>query len=107
MSKDFTSTFNNLIGIDNTNKNTQQKYGVQEEQKVQSVKEAQAEQHTQGRKGYKMQRINMAFTPDNIDFLRTISKVKGQTMTQFVNDILDKAREENKDLIEQIKSLNI
>ena len=104
MSKDFTSTFNNLIGIDNTNKNTQQKHEVQ---KVQSVKEAQAEQHTQGRKGYKMQRINMAFTPDNIDFLRTISKVKGQTMTQFVNNILDKAREENKELIEQIKSLNI
>lgn len=104
MAKDFSNTFNDLIGI---NKEVQQTQDTHEVQEVPTIQEAQATQQTQGRKGYKMQRINMAFTPDNIDFLRTISKVKGQTMTQFVNDILDKARAENKELIEQIKSLNI
>ena len=105
MAKDFTSTFNSLIGVEKEDKKEVQQ--IQEAQEVHNLQEAQAAQQTQGKKGYKMQRINMAFTPDNIEFLRVVSKVKGQTMTQLVNTILDEAREANKDLIEQIKSLNL
>ena len=87
--------------------------GAQAEQETQAVQEVQ-ELHerqealaTQGKKGAKAQRINMAFTPSNMEFIKIMARVKGQTMTQFVNAILDKAREENKDTIEAIKNLNL
>ena len=34
----------------------------------------------------------MAFTPDNIDYIRVMSKVKGVTMTQYVNGLIDSER---------------
>ena len=61
------------------------------------------EQKTQGRKGYKMQRINMAFTPDNIQFIRDMSKAKGMTMTQYVNGVLNKEREKNSNYLKTLK----
>lgn len=33
-------------------------------------------------------RINMAFTPGNYRFIQQFSKLKGQTMTDFVNDVV-------------------
>ena len=47
----------------------------------------------------------MAFTPDNIDYLRLVSKAKGLTMTQFVNEIIDRERERNSDILEQLKAV--
>lgn len=99
--KDFSATFEGLTST--PKKEVQQ---IQEVQEVHTIQEAQAAQQTQGKKGYKMQRINMAFTPDNIEFLRLVSKVKGQTMTQLVNAILDQEREKQKELLDQIKALN-
>ena len=46
----------------------------------------------------------MAFTPDNIDYLRLASKAKGLTMTQFVNEIIEREREQNADIVEQLKA---
>lgn len=94
--------------VSNTDKvqEVQKVYETQQEQIVQDVLKAQEVQQTQGKKGCKMQRINMAFTPNNIDFIRVIAKLKGQTMTQYVNDILDKEREENKALYDQIQELS-
>ena len=43
---------------------------------------------TQGRKGCKAVRINMAFTPENYEFIKTMAKASGQTMTEFVNLII-------------------
>lgn len=60
-----------------------------EKQKVQE------EQKTQGRKGIKMQRINMAFTPSNIDYIRVMAAIRGQTMTQFVNALITQDKEKN------------
>ena len=60
---------------------------------------------TQGRKGCKIQRVNMAFSADNYDFLRTVSKLKGDSITNFVNFIVDKYREEHSDIYEQAKKL--
>lgn len=57
--------------------------------------EAQA---TQRKPREKLPRINMAFSPDNYDFIQTMARVRGETLTAFVNDIMDKAREENADL---------
>lgn len=73
-----------------------------ETQDTQAVQEAQA---TQGRKGMKMQRINMAFTPTNIDYIRVMAAIRGQTMTQFVNAIIAQDREQNGDAYEAAKEL--
>lgn len=50
---------------------------------------------TQGRKGCKAPRINMAFTPANHDFIKTMSKITGMTMSDFTNFVITKYREEH------------
>lgn len=86
--------------------------GTQEEHKADEVQEVQVDfterqeaLRTQGKKGAKAQRFNMAFTPSNLDFIRVMSKIKGLTMTQFVNEIIDREREAQSDTYEKAKSL--
>lgn len=47
---------------------------------------------TQGRKGHKAPRINMAFSPDNHAWIKTRSRQLGISATEFVNTILDNER---------------
>ena len=68
--------------------------------------ERQESLRTEGKKGGKAQRFNMAFTPSNLDFIRILSKLKGQTMTQFVNEIIVKEREAQADLYNQLRALS-
>lgn len=50
---------------------------------------------TQSGRAAKQQRINMAFTPENLDYMRTIAGLKGISITRFVNDLIAKDREKN------------
>ena len=75
---------------------------TQEEYEALTAQEALA---TQGKRGAKAQRINMAFTPSNIDFIRIMAKLKGQTMTQYVNSIIDREREEAGEAYQKAKDL--
>ena len=78
---------------------------VIEVQEVQgNFTERQESLRTQGKKGAKAQRFNMAFTPSNLDFIRIMSKINGQTMTQFVNEIIDREREAQSETYQQVKS---
>lgn len=65
-------------------KNGQQATASKEEQEKRA-----AELRTQGRKGCKAPRINMAFTPVNYEFLKRESKKNGETITQFANRIIE------------------
>ena len=56
---------------------------------------------TSGRKGVHMPRINLALTPDNYYFIRTMARVSGISMIEFINKMLDEARENHKDVYEQ------
>ena len=56
---------------------------------------------TQGRKGAKAIRINMAFTPNNHEFIRVMSKASGKSMTEFTNLIITAYRNEHPELMEQ------
>lgn len=47
---------------------------------------------TQGRKGHKAPRINMAFSPENHAWIKTRSRQLGISATEFVNTILDNER---------------
>ena len=65
--------------------------------------ERAAELKTQGRKGCKATRINMAFTPDNHEFIKIMAKASGKTMTEFTNCVISAYRQEHPDLLGQAK----
>ena len=60
---------------------------------------------TQGRKGCKAIRINMAFTPENHEYIKVMAKVTGKTMTEFANLAIERYRTEHPDLYEQAKAI--
>jgi len=47
---------------------------------------------TQGKKGHKSPRINMAFSPENHEWIKSRSRQLGISATEFVNSILEKER---------------
>ena len=60
---------------------------------------------TQGRKGCKAIRINMAFTPDNHEFIKVMSRITGKTMTEFTNFVIERYRAEHPEQFEQAKAI--
>lgn len=67
---------------------------VHEVQEVHEVTNSSKMPHTQGRKGKRLPRINMAFTLENYEFLRVHSRMNGLTMTEYVNSLIEKDRQE-------------
>ena len=62
-----------------------------------------ANMNTQGAKGCKAARINMAVSPDNYEFIRVMARLTGKTLTGFVNYALDQYREEHSELYKEVK----
>lgn len=67
--------------------------------------ERMASLKTQGKKGCKAVRINMAFTPDNHEFIKVMAKMTGHSMTEFTNIVIERYRQEHPDLYEDAKKL--
>ena len=59
---------------------------------------------TRGRKGCKANRVNMAFTPEIHDYIRTMARVRGESITDFTNYVFRKSMEENAAIYEQAKA---
>lgn len=59
------------------------------------------ELRTSGRKGVKMDRINMAFKPAVFQYIEIMSRVTGMSKTGFVNFALTQHMEEHADLYNQ------
>ena len=57
-----------------------------------------AQGKTSGRKGLKLPRINVAFAPDLYEYVRTMARVRGETLTDFVNDVLRQSMTENAEI---------
>ena len=55
-----------------------------------------------GRKGIKLPRINMSFQPETYLYISTMSKVMGQSMTEFVNTVLLESLTRNREAFEAI-----
>lgn len=73
--------------VQETNSNTQQ---------VQYVQEVKKEiGNTQGKKGMKLKRINMAFSDDNHDYITRKSRQMGISATAFVNLIIEQYKKNN------------
>ena len=69
--------------------------GQQGKASPQEATERASKLRTQGRKGCKALRINMAFSPDNHEFIRVLARISGKTMTEFTNFIIDAYRKEH------------
>ena len=59
---------------------------------------------TQGRPGCRAARINLAFYPDQYEYVKTMAAVRGQSITEFVNHIIGQSMEENAALFAQAKA---
>lgn len=56
---------------------------------------------TTGRKGVRLPRINLAFRPDVYAFINTMARVRGETLTDFVNVVLAEYMDEHRDIYEK------
>lgn len=83
-----------------------QKRGVQPSADI--IEMARRQGRTQGRAGCKAHRFNMAFSPEVYEFIHTMAKVRGESVTAFVNGILEKAMKDNAEIYQQaLKFKNI
>lgn len=80
------------------------KKGQQGQASPQEAAQRAADMKTQGRKGCKAIRINMAFTPENHEFIKVMSKASGNTMTEFTNLVISAYRKEHPELMEQAQA---
>lgn len=71
---------------------------------AEEIQLAREQSRTRGRKGVKMLRINMAFTPEIHEYIRTMAQVRGQTVTQFTEAVFRKSMEDNAAIYEQVKA---
>lgn len=98
MARNKVSNFSADEGLFDKFKDTQEVQEVQYVQEVQQVtitptiKEIGS---TQGKKGQKLKRINMAFSDVNHQFIVSESRKNGISATAFVNGILDAYRNQN------------
>ena len=77
------------------------KKGQQGTASPQEAQERAQDLKTQGRKGCKATRINMAFTPDNHEFIKIMARATGRTMTEFTNDVIAAYRKEHPEFMEK------
>jgi len=85
--------------------NTQETQEQQVLQVAQIVNAVLDRQEEKGRDKKKLKRINMAFTDENYDYINVMSRVKGLSLTDFVNELLAKSREENNAVYQKTKDL--
>lgn len=72
------------------------KTGQQDTASPEEIAARKSALRTQGRKGAKATRINMAFRPENYTFIKIYSKSTGKTLTEACNEMLDYARTDPK-----------
>lgn len=68
------------------------------------IAEARAQGKTQGKKGVHARRFNMAFRPEIYDYITIMARVRGQTITQFTEDVFSLSMKENAKLYEEALS---
>lgn len=103
--KDFTANAKKQTAAEQLTIATQEP-ATRKDRKTYSAAEAEqikADLSTQGRKGVKADRLNMAFTPQNYDYVKVMAALKGQTMTKFVNELIAQSLESNKALYDQAR----
>lgn len=60
---------------------------------------------TQGKKGEKLPRMNMAFAPENYDHIQLMGRLMGCSATEYVNRLISADRAEQGDIVKQALKL--
>ena len=94
----------------------QQAQEVQQEQDTQNTRKPRktytdeekaqfmAEGKTKGRKDCKAIRINMAFAPAVHEYIKTMARVRGESITDFTNKVFEQHMKENAEVYERAKA---
>lgn len=61
---------------------------------------------TQGKRGKKALRMTMAFSEENMDYIRTMGKLESGGATAYVNRLIEADRRKHADVYRQMKSLS-
>lgn len=108
MAKDFKGIAAGKVTQNTIAQATQEEQPTRKPRKTYTKQEAadfSQELKTAGRKGIKLPRINLAFTPEMYDYVKTMSKFSGQTYTEFINKLLQAHKEEHADTYKKIVAL--
>ena len=66
---------------------------------------AKEKMRTSGLKGAALPRINMAFSPSNYDYIKTMSKFCGMSLTEFVNSAIERDKARNQDTYDKLRDI--
>lgn len=69
------------------------------------AQEALENLRTQGQKGLKSPRINVAFRPSIYEYIHVMSAIRGQPMTEYINGVIAADMERNREAYEQARAL--
>ena len=72
---------------------------------AEAVKPEFSSASTQGKKGKKLDRMNMGFSPENYEYLRIMAGIHKMTITAYVNYIIEQDRKNNTDLYIKARDL--
>ncbi len=75
----------------------------EEEPTTEEIAAAREQGKTQGRKGVKAIRINMAFAPDVHEYINIMSRARGQSITTFTNEVFRNSKQQNLELFNKAK----
>jgi hypothetical protein len=67
------------------------------------VKARKEAMQTQGRKGCKATRINLAIKPSNHEFVKILASATGKSMTEIINTLIEAYRMEHPEMMEQAR----
>ena len=104
MAKDF-STINTSSRVYDAITEATRRTGQQDTAPAEEAEERKAGRKTQGRKGVKLPRINLAVSSLNYDYIKVCSRQAGITQIEFVNRIIDQYREAHAEEYETAKKL--
>lgn len=111
--KDFTTASNRRVYNSITEATAEPEQEPQQAQEVQNPRKAYTAERaqemrqagtTQGRKGCRAVRINMAFAPDLHEYIKVMARVRGESVTDFTNYVFRQSMEQNAELYEKAKS---
>lgn len=86
---------------------THEAYEAQEAYEAHAPKEdgAYRAADTQGKRGKKALRMTMAFSEENMDYIRTMGKLESGGATAYVNRLIEADRRKHADVYRQMKTL--
>lgn len=91
--------------VQNTIAQATSRKGQQATATAEEAAERRENMRTQGRKGAKSKRINMAFSDSNYEFITVLAQATGHTFTQFTNLIIANYRKEHPELVKQAQAV--